>query len=88
MQMTSKPHMSKVSAEIVRNKGDQLKSYKDTNYYFERQKQIEDLKRVIDNEKFKDITGKPQISDKAQSLNRDVNDLFNWQKENQRKKED
>lgn len=39
-------------------------------------------------DKLKEVTGKPQISDKARSLNRDVNDLYDWQKNLQSKKED
>ena len=35
-----------------------------------------------------EVTGKPRISQKAQSLTRDVGDLYNWQKETQKKKED
>jgi hypothetical protein len=33
-------------------------------------------------------TGKPQISEKAKSLSRDIKDLYEWQRDNNKKKED
>jgi len=39
-------------------------------------------------ERMKEVTGHPRISSRAMSLNRDLTDLYNWQKQANKKKED
>ena len=58
------------------------------NTYQENLRRKDEMKRLYDQDKLREVTGKPLISEKARSLNRGVNDLLNWQKEAQKRKED
>ena len=46
------------------------------------------MKRMKEIAKMAEVTGKPLISERARSMNRDMGDLFKWQKESQSKKDD
>lgn len=89
MTLQPKPLISQNSINIVKQKGDsQVPAYMDMNTYLENQRKKEDMKRLYDQDKLREVTGKPQISGKARSLHRKVDDLYTWQKDAQRKKED
>ncbi|CDW75263.1 UNKNOWN [Stylonychia lemnae] len=82
------PQISKNSRQILKEKEISIPAYLDMDTFFESQRRKEDLKRAIDQAKLLEVTGRPQISQKAQSLSREIKDLYDWQKEKQQKKED
>eukprot|EP00347_Sterkiella_histriomuscorum_P022148 403331512 len=88
LECTRVPMISKNSLNILRQKDTNIPAYLDMETHYEQQRRKEDLKRLYDTQKLQEVTGKPQISQKAQSLTRDVSHLYNWQKDLQKKKED
>lgn len=72
--------ISKNSKNIakIHEKENQIPLYLDIENFIEKQKKKEEFKQIAENEKMKEVTGKPKISNRARSLNRDVNDLYTW----------
>ena len=63
-------------------------AYLDMETFYEAQRKKDDMKRMMEQAKLQEVTGKPRISHKSHSLSRDVKDLYSWQKEVQKKKQD